>query len=206
VTTGESVRAVFWDLGGVILRTQRDDRRRDWEKRLALAPGDLAHLVFDGPMSVEAMHGRASADEVWTAVAAGLGLTPVDRDRLRDDFFAADEVDAALMHFIRRLRSRAQVGLISNAWLEVRRLLEAKWQIADAFRPLILSAEVGVTKPDPRIYRLALEQAAVRPSQAVFVDDFPENVEAAGALGMRTVLFRTSEQAQEEVASLIEGQ
>lgn len=200
------VTMVFWDLGGVILRTESSERRRAWEARLGLAEGELAKIVFDGPASVEAMLGRASAEEVWASVGDRLGLTPVDGDRLRDDFFAGDRIDEELVAFIRRLRPRARVGLISNAWLEVRRLLETTWAFADAFDPLILSAEVGLVKPDARIFHLALERAHLPPSQAVFVDDFPENVDAALALGMAGVLFRTSKQAQAEVERVLLGE
>jgi putative hydrolase of the HAD superfamily len=197
------VTIVFWDLGGVILRTEHPDRRRAWEARLGLAEGELAKIVFEGPASIEAMLGRATAEEVWASVGNRLGLPPVERDRLRDDFFATDRIDEGLMAFIRDLRPRTRVGLISNAWPEVRRLLETTWAIADAFDPLVLSAEAGLAKPDARIYQWALERAKVRPSQAAFVDDFAANVEAALTLGMRAVLFRTSNQAREEVSRLL---
>jgi HAD superfamily hydrolase (TIGR01509 family) len=200
-----AIRAVFWDLGGVILRTEDHGPRRAWEARLGLAPGDLARLVFNGSASQETMLGRATSDSVWESVGASLGLTVSDRDQLRADFFSADRIDDELVAFIRGLRPRVRVGLISNAWPEVRRLLESTWRIADAFDPLVLSPEVGLVKPDPAIFREALVRAAVLPAQAAFVDDLPENVDAASALGMRGVLFRTSSQAREDVAQLLES-
>jgi putative hydrolase of the HAD superfamily len=198
------IRAVFWDLGGVILRTEDHRPRRAWEARLGLAPGDLSRLVFDGSASRQAMLGRATADDIWGSVGVSLGLTASDRDQLRADFFSGDRIDEDLVAFIRGLRPRVRVGMISNAWPEVRRLLESTWRIADAFDPLVLSPEVGLVKPDPAIYREALVRAAVLPAQTAFVDDFPENVDAASALGMRGVLFRTSSQAREDVARLLE--
>ncbi len=203
MTSVQAVRVVFWDLGGVILRTQDSSLRRGWEMRLGLGEGDLAMLVFDGPASREAMLGRASADDVWASVGTTLGLSPVDRPRLRADFFSTDRIDEDLMAFIRQLRPGVRVGLISNAWPEVRRLLESEWRIADAFDPLILSAEVGLVKPDERIFRLALERAEVQPSEAAFIDDFSENVDAALALGMRAVLFRSLSQTQGEIERLL---
>jgi putative hydrolase of the HAD superfamily len=198
------IRAVFWDLGGVILRTEDHRPRRAWEARLGLAPGNLSRLVFDGSASRQAMLGRATADDIWESVGVSLGLTASDRDQLRADFFSGDRIDEDLVAFIRGLRPRVRVGMISNAWPEVRRLLESTWRIADAFDPLVLSPEVGLVKPDPAIYREALVRAAVLPAQTAFVDDFPENVDAASALGMRGVLFRTSSQAREDVARLLE--
>jgi len=200
----QPVTTVFWDLGGVLLRTQDQKLRRAWEARLGLEPGALAEIVFDGPTSVAAMQGRASDDDVWASVGQQLGLAPADRERLRADFFAYDVIDEELMAFVRALRPRARVGLISNAWTEVRRLLETTWGIADAFDPLILSAEVGLVKPQAAIFHLALERARAEPAQAAFVDDFPENVDAALGLGMKAVLFRTPSQAREDVRRLLE--
>jgi putative hydrolase of the HAD superfamily len=107
------------------------------------------------------------------------------------------------MGFIRSLRPRLRVGLISNAWPEVRRLLETTWRIADAFDPLILSPEVGLVKPNPAIFRQALVRAEALPAQTVFVDDFPENADAARGLGMQAVVFRTAAQAREDVSRLV---
>ncbi|MGH2621083.1 MAG: HAD-IA family hydrolase, partial [Anaerolineales bacterium] len=81
--------------------------------------------------------------------------------------------------------------------------IEVEWRIADAFDKLIISAEVGLAKPDPRIYRLALEGLGVEAGQAIFVDDFPENLEAAAALGMHPVHFENRTQAQQQVESLL---
>jgi len=199
-------KVVFWDLGVVILRTEDQVPRRAWEERLGLAPGELARTVFDGPVALEAMLGRATADDVWRSVQTALKLSARDRDQLRSDFFRGDRIDEDLMTFLRGLRVRLRVGLISNAWPEVRRLLENTWRIAADFDPLILSAEVGLVKPDVSIFRQALIQAAALPTQAIFVDDFQQNTDAAAALGMRAVLFRTPGQAREDILRHLGGE
>jgi putative hydrolase of the HAD superfamily len=101
------------------------------------------------------------------------------------------------------LRANYRTGLISNAWREIRQDIENEWRIADAFDDLIISAEVGLAKPDPRIYQLALKGLGVEAGQAIFVDDFLENLEAAFALGMHPVHFRNRTQAQQQVESLL---
>ena len=82
------------------------------------------------------------------------------------------------MEFIRGLRSRVRVGMITNAWPEVRRYLADEFKIADAFDPLVVSAEVGLAKPT-RIYQLTLERLGMEPAEAVFVDDFEDDVAGA---------------------------
>ena len=75
----------------------------------------------------------------------------------------------------------------------------------DAFDHLIISAEVGVVKPKAEIYLLALEQLKVSPSEAVFVDDFIENVEGARAVGMSAIHFKEPEQAIAQIQKLLKN-
>lgn len=197
------IQAVFWDLGGVIVRTEDRSGRAAWEARLGLPPGELDQIVFAGEMGRTAAVGQAGADDVWIWVAARLGLDPEQRVNLRKDFWRGEVLDLELVGYIRGLRSNYRTGLISNAWPEIRHDIENEWRIADAFDKLIISAEVGLAKPDPRIYRLALEGLGVEASQAIFVDDFIENLEAASALGMHSVHFKNRAQAQQQVETLL---
>ncbi len=198
-----AVRAVVWDLGGVILRTMDWTQRSQWEDRLGLPRMQLTRMVFESETSRRATLGQATDDDVWYSLAAALSLDPTTTQQLRRDFFADDRIDATLMEFIRRLRARVQVGMITNAWPGVRHALETTFAIAGTFDPLIVSAEVGMAKPDPRIYQLALERLGVEPAEAVFVDDFEDNVAGARWVGMQAVHFTTAAQAMSAVRALV---
>ncbi len=184
-----TIRALLFDLGGVLLRTEDREPRAAWERRLGLQPGALERAVFDNPVSVQSSLGRAETEAVWAEAARRLGLSPQDADRLREDFFAGDRMDQSLMTFIRSQRPLRKIGLITNIWKDGRRWLEDRWHALDAFDVIIASAEVGLMKPDPGIYRLALERLGVHASEAVFVDDMPANVDAARAVGMLALRF-----------------
>ena len=197
------IQAVFWDLGGVIIRTEDRTRRAVWEARLGLPPRELDQIVFAGEMGRKAAVGQAGTEDVWNWVGEKLGLDPEQRESLRQDFWRGEDLDLELVEFIRRLRPNYRTGMISNAWPEIREQIENEWQIADAFDQLTISAEVGLAKPDPRIYELALERLGVEGPRAIFVDDFIENLEAASALGMHPVHFKNRTQAQQQVESLL---
>jgi HAD superfamily hydrolase (TIGR01509 family) len=68
---------------------------------------------------------------------------------------------------------------------------------------MTVSAEVGVMKPEARIYQMALDALGVAPAESVFVDDFPENVEGARAVGMQAIHFIQPEQALDELHKLL---
>jgi epoxide hydrolase-like predicted phosphatase len=189
-----TIHAVFWDLGGVIYRTHDWSGRSHWEKRIGLSPNELEQIVFNGEISLRAIVGQADVDDVWAWVIQHLNLTEGDRNTLSRDFFGGDRIDEALVEFIRNLRPKHKTGMISNAWPNTRSRIEKEWCIADAFDHIVISAEVGIVKPDPRIYQLALDGLGVLPNEAVFIDDFEENIEGARAVGMQVILFRDSKQ------------
>jgi epoxide hydrolase-like predicted phosphatase len=199
----KNIRAVFWDIGGVIVRTHDWSGRFRWEKQIGLQPHELERIVFRGEMGKRAAIGQATADDVWTWILNHLGLPESYRLSLQRDFFSGDQVDLELVTFIRSLRSTYMTGVISNAWPEARLWLENEWRIADAFDQIVISAEVGVTKPDPRIFHLALDGLDVTPMESVFIDDFNENVNAAHELGMHAILFRNPEQIIAELQQLL---
>ena len=194
-----AIEAVIWDLGGVILRTEDRRLRAAWESRLNLPEGELDKLVFAGEMGRKAALGQAQAEDVWRWVGSQLELRPEELERLQHEFWQGDQLDGALVQFIRELRRENRTALLSNAWPGMRQMIENEWGIADCFDDLFISAELGLAKPDPRIYRLALDRLDVPPERAVFVDDFSDNVRAAAALGLRAIQFLSSQQAIQAV-------
>jgi putative hydrolase of the HAD superfamily len=124
-------------------------------------------------------------------------------EEFRDLFFSADFLDVELMAFIRSLRPAFKTGLLSNAWDNARQVFTQIFPIADAFDAIVISAEEKVAKPDSHIYRIALERLGVQAGESVFLDDMPENVRGAEAVGMRAVQFQSTEQARREIGQLL---
>jgi epoxide hydrolase-like predicted phosphatase len=199
------ITVVFWDLGGVLVRTEDRSKRGRWEHRLGMEPRQLDRLIFGGEAGRKASVGEISVDEVWEWVRQELDLSQEEVEQLARDFWQGDDLDGDLVAYIRGLRPQFQTGLISNAWLELREMLENHWHIDDAFDDLVISAEVGMAKPDPAIYRLALERLNVEADRAVFVDDFSQNIAAAAEIGMHAVHFASPDQAMADVNQLIGG-
>jgi epoxide hydrolase-like predicted phosphatase len=197
-----TIRAVYFDNGGVIVRTEFQAPRQHLAERLGMEYEALVSQVFESETARQASIGLITEDEHWAAVMRVLHLPGSQAQAIRDEFFAGDVTDLALLDFMRNLRKKCKVGLISNAWSGLRSwIVNRKYD--DAFDALVISAEVGMAKPDPRIYHLALEQLGVAASESVFLDDFPENVEGARAVGMHAIHFTRPEQALQELKQLL---
>jgi HAD superfamily hydrolase (TIGR01509 family) len=173
------IKAVFFDLGGVIVRTEFQAPREHLAERLGMEYEDLVKLVFDSPSSIRASHGEISDKEHWAEVTKRLRRPAAETETIREEFFAGDVVDREILEFLRSLRPDYFVGLISNAWPDLRDYI-ARQKFDDAFDNMVISGEVGVIKPEARIFRIALEQAGVSPNEAVFVDDFLKMSKAVG--------------------------
>jgi HAD superfamily hydrolase (TIGR01509 family) len=197
-----TIRAVYFDLGGVIVRTGDREPRTKLAERLGMTYEELAKAVFENESSLRASLGAVSPHEHWADVIQHLGLPPSEADSVQREFFAGDSLDLDLINFIRSLRPKYRTGLLSNAWSDMREYLVGQ-KIDDAFDQLIISAEVGIMKPDARIYQLALQKLGVTPAEAVFVDDFTVNVEGARAVGMHAIQFTRLEQTLEELKQLL---
>ena len=161
--------------------------------------------MFRNEVAQQAATGRGGWEDVWAWVGAHSGLSDSDRAALARDFFSGDRLDQELVDFIRDLRPRLRTALLTNAFGAARHELTHRWKIADAFDAIIVSAEEGVIKPHPRIYRLALERLGVAPQEALFIDDVEENVVGARAVGMHALRFESPAQAMEDVRGWIGG-
>ena len=102
---------------------------------------------------------------------------------------------------IRELKSRCRVALLSNAMSGYLRYALDKCGIADLFDFVIVSAEVKLVKPDPAIFRLALDRAGVAAGDALMIDDVEKNLVGARAVGIDGYLFRDAAGLRDYLAS-----
>jgi len=198
------IRALITDFGGVLVRTANAAPRRALEARLGLPPHTIEGRVFGGDASLRGQRGEMSFAAVWEQIGRDLELDGrMSIEEFRDLFFSADVLDEELLAFIRGLRPALKTGLLSNAWDNARHAFTHVYPIAGDFDAIVISAEEKVMKPDPRIYRIALERLGVQAAESVFLDDMPENVRGAEAVGMRAVQFRSTGQARSEIGRLL---
>jgi epoxide hydrolase-like predicted phosphatase len=196
MVTLKPVRALIWDAGGVLVRNIAPAVRSRLVERYGMTGMDLEHLFFHNEMAQKASLGQASDADAWEVVRQKLGLKPEDMPQFIEAFWSADGFDEELYAFTMALRPRYKVGLLSNALPGTRAALGQRFpKFFEMFDVTVFSAEVGIEKPDARVYRLILDRLGVEAQEAVFVDDFIENVEGARAVGLHAIQFKNSQQA-----------
>lgn len=196
------IKAIIFDVGGVLVRTHDHSGRRSWERQLGLAAGAAEAVVFNSDMGTKAQLGTITNTDLWRWIGEHLGLADDSLRRFRRDFWAGDRLDEELIAYIHALRPRYQTAIISNATDNLRFTLSSVYPITDAFDLIVGSAEEGIMKPDPRIYRRALARLDCSPEEAVFIDDSEANVTSARRLGIKALHFREGMDVPVELAAL----
>ena len=184
------VEAIIFDFGGVMVPFSQMDSLKEQESRLRLQSGDLAEILWRSPAWRLAKVGTITDEEYWRRTGLVLGLHTQEAILdFQQDLFRDAKTDRGMAELVRRLRGRYRTGLLSNASDILPRLLRERYGLDGLFDVKVISALVGLAKPDPAIYRLALERLGTRSEATIFVDDYEPNVTSAAALGIRGIHF-----------------
>lgn len=195
------IRLIISDFGGVICRFDY----RIFCERLARGTGRTADQVFAAIFGDHLQHefetGKLSGREYHRAVMARLGaVVPYEEFfPMYGDIFT--EIPATC-DLLRRLRARYPLYLLSDTNEIHFGYVRERVPVLRLFDEFILSYEVGVMKPDARIFQEALRRSGLPPDACVFVDDRPGNVEGAARVGMHAVHFQSPDQVVAALARL----
>lgn len=183
------IRAVVFDIGGVLERTPRtgwDDR---WAARLGLELGELRERLRD--VWSGGSLGTLSEAQVHQRTGEILGLDAAQVDAFMADLWAEylGELNSELAAYFASLRPRFRTGILSNSFVGAREREQERYGFGDLCDVIVYSHEEGLEKPDPCFYALICERLGVEPNETIFLDDVAGHVAAARAHGMRAVLF-----------------
>lgn len=183
-------KALIFDFGNVIITTTDPTPRHRWDSLLGLAIGTVESHVHNQESWVKAQSGEISIDEYWADVQTHLNLSAEQTQQLSQDFYAGDTLDHQLLDAIRAWREQGVIiGLLSNDSVELRPKLQSLG-IEDLFKPLIISGEIGVMKPNPDAYRAVCDQLPeIAVHNMIFIDDRADNISGAEAVGMIGVQY-----------------
>jgi len=208
------IKAVVSDIGGVfeLEPLGRDPTARFpemiavWEMRLHLPPGALharrkAMNRFFDASGKDGELGTLSQAEWQAGLRQFIGLTPGQLEAFVEDFWKTylGDPNPELVAYFVVLRPRYRTALLSNSFDGAREREQDRYHFAELVDLIIYSHEVGLAKPDPRIYALTSQRLGVQPHEIVFLDDVERNVAAAAAYGFHTILYHNTAQAIAEI-------
>jgi len=196
-------RVVVFDLGGVLIRWNP----RHLYRKL-FAGDDAAMEEFLGNVCTVEWNERQDAGRTFADAVAALLPRHADKRELIEAFgHRFDEmIPGAIEGTVDILADLKRAGVprygLTNWSAETFPPQRNRFPFLAWFDGIVASGEEGVTKPDPRIFRILLQRYAIAPDEAVFVDDNPGNAAAATALGLHGILFRSPELLRRELEAL----
>lgn len=190
------IKAVYFDVGGVITSGMFEPSFREGIKKYGMDYTEEMERCRRRFRDM-AEKGEISDDEYWKGFVNEAGL-PGSVEYWKSTF-KGHKIIPGVITIVRELKSKGiLLGIISNRRRE-HVLGDQEMEFYPLFDVVVYSYEIGIIKPDERIYKIALERVNVSAIESLFIDDKEENVRAAQALGMDGIVFQSADQLREEL-------
>ena len=196
------IETVAFDLGGVLI---------DWN------PRHLYRLLVDDEAAIERFLAEVCTPDWNATIDAGHPFADGVAQLVREHPEQAELIEAyrsrwpemlggcfsETLAIVRHLREAGiPLYALSNWSAETFASTRDQFPFLDEFDGILLSGQVGISKPDPAIFRLFLERFGLTAESTVFIDDSPVNVAVARSLGIQALLFRNAAQLKRELQAL----
>lgn len=153
---------------------------------------DLWNYIYTTDAWQQAKRGKLSAEAFWVECLKTLGIEgdgAIDAFK-RELFEHLQNIHPDMRSLLQTLRQTYRLAIVSNTEVQnFERWLATTHKLGGIFEVVVGSADTGLAKPEPEIYRLALERLNLPPEQTLFVDDLERNTLAAEALGIPSIVF-----------------
>ena len=192
---------VLFDLGWVVVEVESDRLVHQVAQLLGRPFEEVQQAIYHEELLLPFELGRISATAYYEGLKKRLTLRWTYEQFVRNwnGIFTENTDVTALMQ---QLRKRHRLMALTNTNALHLDHIKASFPSLAVLEDWVASCDVGLRKPDPQFYFLALERARVRPSEAVYVDDRPELVEAGRAIGLTAVRFENGRQLEQDLQAI----
>jgi putative hydrolase of the HAD superfamily len=195
------IKAIISDMGQVVLWFDNSRFYRRLSQVSSFNEEQIRQMVRDHFNLIELLDkGQISPQEFYTKM---IGLTGANLtfETFQEAYCDVFSPNYPIIEILKRARNSYRLDLLSNTDILRFSFIQQRFPEVMIFDSLVLSYNVGLMKPHPRIYQIALEVAQVRAPEAIFIDDLEENVMMAEALGMATILYRPETDLEKALVS-----
>jgi putative hydrolase of the HAD superfamily len=202
------IRAIIFDLGGVLITdVPLKPIAEEFSKKSSLSAEEIhTHLYPTEHWNLLTL-GKITEDEYWDDFLKAYKISEkseVRSDKLKEEL--KEKIRSALYplkhsaSIINLLKENYRLAILSNHAKEWSEYMKQKFDLFRFFDPIIFSCDVGLRKPDPRIYEAVLQKLKCSVNECVFIDDKKRNTDAAEKLGMKGIVFEEYSKLLEDLA------
>jgi putative hydrolase of the HAD superfamily len=196
------ISAIFWDVGGVLLTNAWDRSQR--EAALEHFKLDEEEFADRHELVVSSFERGKIGLEEYLDRTVFYRSRSFSRDEFKNYMLSLSQPSDKVLSLAKTLAGSGKylMGTINNESRELNLYRIEKFGLRSIFSLFISSCFVGLRKPEPEIYRLALETTQKRPEECCFIDDRALNLEVAKRMGMHTIEMDNAEQLRSELEKL----
>lgn len=194
-------QVVCSDIGGVVVEVESDRLMHQLAMLLGRPFEEVQAAVFHPELLLPFELGRIGARTYYEGLKGRLKL-PWTYEQFVRAWNGIFRENRDVVEILQRLRQRHRLMALTNTNELHLDHIKATIPSLGLFEEWVASCDVGLRKPDPQIYLLALERMGIRPSQAIYIDDRPELVEAGRGIGLTAIRFETSQQLQDDLRAV----
>ncbi len=197
----DRIEAIIFDLGNVLV----DFDHMIAAKRISIftdkTPQEIFNLFFDSELTALFEEGKINPLKFFSELKRILNLKLDYASFLPiwNEIFFLTEKNQQVYNLAKILKNRYKIAVLSNINILHFDYLKENFSVFDIFQNIITSFEAGARKPDPLIYKKALDSLQVTPQNTFYTDDRAELVEKACGLGIRGFTFKAPEQLKQEL-------
>lgn len=188
-----AIKAVIFDCFGVLVKSGHSLLRQDFPELIDLVD-ELQHQSDLGLLK------RREFNKIF-AEKTGLSADQVD-----DRYWGTNKYNFSAIEVADKLKKsgKFKVGLLSNISRDWMSEILVYFNERAIFDEIILSGDINIVKPDPRIFKLMADKLGVKPDECVMIDDLASNINGARLAGMHGVIFDFTEQAVEDLDRILD--
>ena len=189
-----ALRAIIFDWAGVFCSPGEPYSHPELYKQTGLTLAQIETRTE--PLRTRYYRGTIATDEFWRGVIVELGLQHITTQELSDAYLASYTLYPGTLASADSMRPQFKTALLSNLTADMMEHVVRAHDVKKYFDHSVFSNEIGLMKPEPESFNIALERLGTSAKETLFVDDSPTNIAAAEALGMQTLLATSPEQWQ----------
>ena len=197
------IKCIISDMGNVVLkldpgkacrRIAKIPYRPEYGEIGWFAPEEKTHRLMDS--------GRITKQDLYKMAKKNLGFEGLSQKQFEDAFGNVFTNNLPVQRIMKKLSENYTMALLTNTSPIHFEYVKKHFPIIKLFRYKVVSYKEGLTKPQRQIFRITLKRVRRKPSECVFVDDNPDNVNAAAGMGFKAIRYRTAPQLSSELRAL----